>query len=152
MGVDSVAPGPHFTPGKGPRYLLDRRPGGPQADLDIKGRGKILCLCRGSNPTVRYTIFKMAHKKCLLKISTKKANAPIVVLNRFHTTHFWSSCPSIWSYKISVRILSYCVQKSFKFCTKTRHTDINVIVYYCRLYASSNGIERWTWNVSWQDR
>jgi hypothetical protein len=49
--VVSVTPRPRFTPGK-------RNPGthctggwvGPRAGLDTEDRGKILCLCRGSNP------------------------------------------------------------------------------------------------------
>jgi len=50
-GVVSVTPRPLFTPG-------ERIPGthctggwvGPRAGLDTEVRGKILCLCRGSNP------------------------------------------------------------------------------------------------------
>jgi hypothetical protein len=52
MGVVvSVTPRPRFTPG-------ERTPGthwiggwvGHRAGLDAEARGKILCLCRGSNP------------------------------------------------------------------------------------------------------
>jgi hypothetical protein len=49
--VVSIMPWPQFTPG-------ERTPGthwtrgwvGPRAGLDAEARGKILCLCRGSNP------------------------------------------------------------------------------------------------------
>jgi hypothetical protein len=49
--VVSITPRPRFTPGQ-------RAPGthctggwvGPRAGLDVEVRGKILCLCRGSNP------------------------------------------------------------------------------------------------------
>jgi hypothetical protein len=49
--VISVTPRPHFTPG-------ERTPGthwtggwvGPRAGLDTEARGKIFCLCQGSNP------------------------------------------------------------------------------------------------------
>jgi hypothetical protein len=50
--VVSITPRPRFTP-------EERTPGthctggwvGPRAGLDVKARGKILCLCRGSNPS-----------------------------------------------------------------------------------------------------
>jgi hypothetical protein len=43
-------PGSALTPGKGPsRYPLYRRLGGPQSRSGPEARGKILCLCRGSN-------------------------------------------------------------------------------------------------------
>jgi hypothetical protein len=37
-------------PREDPRYPLYRRLGWPRAGLDAETRGKILCLCRGSNP------------------------------------------------------------------------------------------------------
>jgi hypothetical protein len=43
-------PGRALPRGKGPRYPLYRRLGGPQSGLDTEDRGKILCPCRGSNP------------------------------------------------------------------------------------------------------
>lgn len=40
----------HFTPGKGPWYLLDKRLGAPWNWSGWRGCKKTLCLCRGSNP------------------------------------------------------------------------------------------------------
>jgi hypothetical protein len=40
-----------LPPGKDPQYALDRRLGGPQSCSEYRARGKILCLCRGSNPS-----------------------------------------------------------------------------------------------------
>jgi hypothetical protein len=40
-----------FPRGKSSRYPLCRRLGGPRAGLDAEVRGKILWLCRGSNPS-----------------------------------------------------------------------------------------------------
>jgi hypothetical protein len=61
--VVSITPRPRFTPG-------ERTPGthctggwvGPRAGLDAEGRGKILCLCRGSNsnPVRSQTLFELA--------------------------------------------------------------------------------------------
>jgi hypothetical protein len=72
----SVTPWPHFTPG-------ERTPGthctggwvGPRAGLDTEARGKILCLCRGSNldrpvvePVARhYTAWATRLTRVLLK-------------------------------------------------------------------------------------
>jgi hypothetical protein len=58
MGVSGQRHAPAaFTPG-------ERTPGtywtggwvGPRAGLDAEARGKVLCLCRGSNPVVKYLV------------------------------------------------------------------------------------------------
>jgi hypothetical protein len=56
--------GPALPRGKDPRYPLYRRLGGPQTGLDTEARGKILCLCRGSNngrPVVHSTLFSLIY-------------------------------------------------------------------------------------------
>jgi hypothetical protein len=50
--VVSITPRPRFTPGERAPPGTHCTGGwvGPRADLDAESRGKILCLCRGSNP------------------------------------------------------------------------------------------------------
>jgi hypothetical protein len=42
-------PGRALLPGKGPPVLIVQEAGWASAGLDTEARGKILCLCRGSN-------------------------------------------------------------------------------------------------------
>jgi hypothetical protein len=52
MGVSGqrYAPAAVYSRGKGPGTLCTGGWVGPKAGLDVEARGKILCLCRGSNP------------------------------------------------------------------------------------------------------
>jgi hypothetical protein len=60
-------PGCALPPGKDPWYPCTRGWVGPRAGLDTKARGKIPCLCRGSNPgrpVHSQTLFWLSYPGC----------------------------------------------------------------------------------------
>jgi hypothetical protein len=81
--VVSVTPRPRFTPGE--RTTGTHCTGGwvgPRADLDTEARGKILCLCRGSNPgrpVCNQTLFRVISATNLFTAITWSVNFPFVL-------------------------------------------------------------------------